>query len=66
MELDPDRSRLYVANGLTNDVTGIDIATFKSPVGRLPGVSSSSRKSERFAMSSRQRLEIVPSTCGWK
>ena len=40
MELEPDGSKLYVANGLTNDVTVIDLATFKAvisaPVGRLP------------------------------
>ena len=36
----PDRSKLYVANGLTNDVTIIDVASLKAlksvPVGRLP------------------------------
>ena len=40
MELDPDGSKLYVANGLTNDMTVIDVATLKAeksvPVGRLP------------------------------
>mgnify|MGYP001109712911 CR=1 FL=1 len=36
----PDGSKLYAANGLTNDVTIIDVATLKAeksvPVGRLP------------------------------
>jgi YVTN family beta-propeller protein len=40
MESDPDGSKLYVADGLTNDVTVIDIATLKpvvsATVGRLP------------------------------
>jgi YVTN family beta-propeller protein len=40
MEMSPDGSKLYTANGLTNDVTIIDIATLKAvksvPVGRLP------------------------------
>ena len=40
MEMSPDGSKLYTANGLTNDVTIIDVATLKAeksvPVGRLP------------------------------
>jgi YVTN family beta-propeller protein len=36
----PDGEKLYVANGLTNDMTVIDIETLKAeksvPVGRLP------------------------------
>ena len=40
METSPDGSKLYVANGLTNDVTIIDVATLKAEksvsVGRLP------------------------------
>jgi YVTN family beta-propeller protein len=40
MELNPDGSKLYVANGLTNDMTVIDVETLKPeksvPVGRLP------------------------------
>ena len=40
MELDPDSSKLYVANGLTNGVAVIDIATLKpvatATVGRVP------------------------------
>jgi len=40
MEIHPDGSKLYVANGLTNDLTVIDVATLKAeksvPVGRLP------------------------------
>jgi YVTN family beta-propeller protein len=40
MELSPDGSKLYAANGLTNDVTIIDVATLRAersvPVGRLP------------------------------
>ena len=39
MEMSPDGSKLYTANGLTNDVTIIDVATLKAersvPVGRL-------------------------------
>ena len=38
--LSPDQSKLYVANGLTNDMTVIDVASLKAeksvPVGRLP------------------------------
>ena len=40
MEMSPDGSKLYAANGLTNDLTIIDVATLKAlqsvPVGRLP------------------------------
>jgi len=40
MEMGPDGKKLYVANGLTNDLTVIDVATLKAeksvPVGRLP------------------------------
>jgi YVTN family beta-propeller protein len=40
MELSPDGSKLYTANGLTNDMTIIDLATLRAersvPVGRLP------------------------------
>jgi YVTN family beta-propeller protein len=40
MALDPDGTKLYVANGLTNDLTVIDVATLEAmksvPVGRLP------------------------------
>jgi YVTN family beta-propeller protein len=40
MALDPDDSKLYVANGLTNDLTVIDVASLKAersvPVGHLP------------------------------
>ena len=40
LELSPDHSKLYVANGLTNDMTIIDVASLKAeksvPVGRLP------------------------------
>jgi YVTN family beta-propeller protein len=40
MELSPDGATLYTANGLTNDLTIIDVATLKAersvPVGRLP------------------------------
>jgi YVTN family beta-propeller protein len=40
MALSPDGSKLYVANGLTNDMTIVDVATLKPeksvPVGRLP------------------------------
>jgi YVTN family beta-propeller protein len=41
LEIDPEGKKLYVANGLTNDMTVIDVATLKAeksvPVGRLPG-----------------------------
>jgi YVTN family beta-propeller protein len=41
LELSPDQSKLYVANGLTNDMTIIDVASLKAeksvPVGRLLG-----------------------------
>ena len=40
LELSPDQSKLYVANGLTNDMTIIDVSSLKAeksvPVGRLP------------------------------
>jgi YVTN family beta-propeller protein len=40
MALDPDSSKLYVANGLTNDMTIIDVVSLEAiksvPVGRLP------------------------------
>jgi YVTN family beta-propeller protein len=40
LELSSDQSKLYVANGLTNDMTVIDVASLKAeksvPVGRLP------------------------------
>lgn len=40
MEIDPSGEKLYVANGLTNDMTIIDVASLKPeksvPVGRLP------------------------------
>ena len=40
MEMHPDGSKLYVANGLTNDLTMIDVPSLKAeksiPVGRLP------------------------------
>ena len=40
LEFDPDGTKLYVANGLTNDMTVIDVASQKAeksvPVGRLP------------------------------
>lgn len=40
LELSPDQTKLYVANGLTNDMTIIDVASLKAeksvPVGRLP------------------------------
>jgi YVTN family beta-propeller protein len=40
LEFSPDGSKLYVANGLTNDITIIDTASQKAiksvPVGRLP------------------------------
>ena len=40
MELSPDGSKLYTANGLTNDVTIIDVASLRAEksvnVGRLP------------------------------
>jgi YVTN family beta-propeller protein len=40
MAVHPDGSQLFVANGLTNDMTVVDIATLKPlrsvPVGRLP------------------------------
>jgi YVTN family beta-propeller protein len=40
MALSPDGDKLYTANGLTNDMTVIDINSLKAeksvPVGRLP------------------------------
>ena len=40
LELSPDQKKLYVANGLTNDMTIIDVDSLKAeksvPVGRLP------------------------------
>jgi YVTN family beta-propeller protein len=40
MALSPDGSKLYTANGLTNDMTVIDVGSLKAeksvPVGRLP------------------------------
>ena len=40
MAISPDGTKLYSANGLTNDMTVIDAATLKAeksvPVGRLP------------------------------
>jgi YVTN family beta-propeller protein len=40
MALSADGTKLYSANGLTNDLTVIDIASLKAeksvPVGRLP------------------------------
>jgi len=40
LELSSDQSKLYVANGLTNDMTVIDVASLTAeksvPVGRLP------------------------------
>jgi YVTN family beta-propeller protein len=40
LELSSDQSKLYVANGLTNDMTVIDVASLKAEksvsVGRLP------------------------------
>ncbi len=40
MALDPDGSKLYVANGNTNDLTVIDVASLKAvrsvSVGHLP------------------------------
>jgi YVTN family beta-propeller protein len=40
MALDPDGTEFYVANGLTNDLTIIDVASLEAlksvPVGRLP------------------------------
>jgi len=40
LELSPDGSKLYVTNGLNNDMTVIDAETLKAdksvPVGRLP------------------------------
>ena len=40
LELSPDQAKLFVANGLTNDMTIIDVASLKAeksvPVGRLP------------------------------
>jgi YVTN family beta-propeller protein len=39
-EMGPDGKKYYVANGLTNDLTVIDVASQKAeksvPVGRLP------------------------------
>ena len=39
LELSPDQKKLYVANGLTNDMTIIDVDSLKAeksvPVGRL-------------------------------
>ena len=38
--LSPDGTKLYTANGLTNDLTQVDVASLKPersvPVGRLP------------------------------
>ena len=50
LELSSDQSKLYVANGLTNDMTVIDVASLKAeksvPVGRLPwGEAASSSES---------------------
>jgi YVTN family beta-propeller protein len=40
MELSTDGTKLYSANGLTNDLTVIDVKSLKAeksvPVGRLP------------------------------
>jgi len=40
LELSPDHKKLYVANGLTNDMTVIDVDALKAEksvtVGRLP------------------------------
>ena len=40
LELSPDHKKLYVANGLTNDMTVIDVDTLKAEklvkLGRLP------------------------------
>jgi len=40
LAMHPDGKKLYVANGLTNDMTIIDVASLKPiksvPVGRLP------------------------------
>ena len=40
MALSPDGKKLYTANGLTNDMTVVDVQSLKAersvPVGRLP------------------------------
>jgi YVTN family beta-propeller protein len=40
MAMHPDGSQLFVANGLTNDMTVVDVASLRPlrsvPVGRLP------------------------------
>ena len=40
MSLSPDGKKIYTANGLTNDMTVVDVQSLKAersvPVGRLP------------------------------
>ena len=44
LELSPDHSKLYVANGLTNDMTIIDVASLKAEKSVPPRAASLGRR----------------------